>query len=168
MRHERWAGDLLVKHFNRWRSYSFVRRAEAGEAPDLVYQDAGGQQLLIEVVTAYYDPDNARFTWLNARSQPHAPSLWQGVDSDRSLVANITSAIARKCSRRYGAGCVLVVAVMPQATTAADFDRYLRGVRVPEGIPFDGIYVVGSFGTELGGSGHEERAWCLCGPDADR
>ena len=160
-KHERWVGETFIKWCNE--QHAFVFKGRAGDAPDLVYLNPSGQELRLEIVTAYYDAENAKFKWLGAREVPGAPSRWSGVNCNDALVASINLVITEKCNKDYGPGCVLVVCILPELTLAEEMERRLLEVQVPTSSPFEAIYLVGTFGTAAGGSGYEERVWRLAG-----
>ena len=66
--YERWAGDEVIAWYNSRHRTSFTFHGRCGSAPDLEYRN-GSEVLRIEVVTAYYDTEDAKFRWLNARKQ---------------------------------------------------------------------------------------------------
>jgi hypothetical protein len=157
--HERWVGDQVIERYNTdyCTSFQFYRRPS--EAPDLQYRE-GNRSLGVEVVTAYYDREDAKFKWLGARKRPDAPVKWSGVDFDKSLVENINSAIDAKCRKSYGPNCVLGVCVFPSLTRAWEMESRLKDVRVPAANPFDAIYLYGEFPAPIPNPA-EPRVWKL-------
>jgi hypothetical protein len=149
-KHERWAGDKVIEHYNSAHGTNFRFHGRAGIAPDLEYRDER-QSLRVEVVTAYYDDaEDAKFKWLAARKRPDAPEKWSGVNFKKNLVKNINSALSAKCEKSYGANCVLAVCVLPELTFADEMQSLLDDVRVPSTNPFDGIYLCGQFPAPTG------------------
>jgi hypothetical protein len=143
--HERWVGDRVIEWYNSWEGTSFTFKGRCGAAPDLEYRD-GSHLLRIEVVTAYYDKEeDAKFRWLHARNHPEAPHKWSGVNFEKSLVENITSAIAAKCGKSYGANCLLAVCVLPSLTFADEMKSLLDSIAIPAANPFQGVYLCGQF-----------------------
>jgi hypothetical protein len=138
---------------------SFQFYGRAGVAPDLEYRE-GNRSLRIEVVTGYYDAEDAKFKWLAARKRPDAPDKWSGVDFEKKLVENINSELVDKCAKSYGPNCVLAVCVLPELTRAEEMESLLKDVRVPATNPFDAIYLCGEFPAPIG-SPAERRAWKL-------
>ncbi len=158
--HERWVGDQVIQWYNSRHGASYRFHGRAGEAPDLEYCD-GGRALRVEVVTAYYDAEDAKFKWLGARKRPDAPTRWSGVNFEDSLVENINSALEAKCGKSYGPNCALAVCVRPPITTAEEMGSRLADVRVPAKNSFDGIYLYGEFPAPVGSSTVERRVWQL-------
>jgi hypothetical protein len=156
--HERWVGDRVVEQYNTDHGTSFRFYGRAGEAPDLEYRE--NRSLGIEVVTAYYDKEDAKFKWLGARERPDAPSKWSGVDFDKSLVENINAALVAKCAKSYGPNCVLAVCVFPDLTHAWEMESRLEDIRIPATNPFDAIYLCGRFPAPIG-TPAELRVWKL-------
>lgn len=66
--HERAVGDALIAQINRKQKkrYVFNRRRDRG--PDLIYWD-GNSKIGIEVVTCYYDNNDARFKCFEGRDE---------------------------------------------------------------------------------------------------
>ena len=157
--HERWVGDQVIERYNTdyCTSFQFYRRP--GEAPDLEYRD-GSRLLGVEVATAYYDIEDAKFKWLEARKRPDAPREWCGENFDGNLVENINSELVDKCAKSYGPNCVLVVCVLPSLTFAEEMELLLKDVRVPDTNPFDAIYLCGEFPAPIP-SPAERRVWKL-------
>ena len=107
--HERWVGDQVIERYNTdyCTSFQFYRRP--GEAPDLEYRD-GSRLLGVEVATAYYDIEDAKFNWLEARKRPDAPREWCGENFDENLAENIN-------------GMRVVAAYTRQEENLAQFNR---------------------------------------------
>ena len=158
--HERWVGDQVIQWYNSGHGTSFRFSGRAGVAPDLEYCE-GSRSLRIEVATAYYDAEDAKFKWLAARKRPDAPNQWSGVDFEQSLVENINSALDAKCGKSYGPNCVLAICVLPPLTSAEEMQSLLGSVSVPATNPFDGIYLCGEFPAAIGSSAPERRVWQL-------
>lgn len=158
--HERWVGDQVIQWYNSRHGASYRFHGRAGEAPDLEYRD-GDRALRVEVVTAYYDVEDAKFKWLDARKRPDAPNRWSGVNFEDSLVENINSAIEAKCEKSYGSNCALAICVLPPITAAEEMESLLAGVRVPPKNSFHGIYLYGEFPGPVGSSTLEKRVWQL-------
>jgi len=143
-RHERAVGQDFINWYNREHRTAFVFLGRAGEAPDLVFRD-GDHELKAEVATAYYNFLDAKIRWMHARNAPDAPTIWMGTDLEASLVKSINGELADKCAKAYGVGCVLLISVMPNLTTAAMMRDVWGKLALPERNPFEGIYVVGQF-----------------------
>ena len=123
--HERWVGDQVINWYNSRHRANFRFRGRCGAAPDLEYCD-DDRFLRIEVVTAYYDGDDAKFLWLRARKRPDAPKKWSGGDSGAILVKNVNEAVADKCAISYGPNCVLAVCILPFHTLPRKWNRSLK------------------------------------------
>jgi len=157
--HERWVGDQVIDWYNSRHSTNFRFRGRCGAAPDLEYRD-DGRFLRIEVVTAYYDGDDAKFLWLRARKRPDAPKKWSGGDFGVILVESVNKELADKCAKSYGPNCVLAVCVLPFHTSAKEMESLLEKISVPANNPFDGIYLCGEFPAPIG-SPAEHKVWQL-------
>jgi hypothetical protein len=114
----------------------------------------------VEVATAYYDIEDAKFNWLEARKRPDAPREWCGENFDENLVENINSELVDKCAKSYGPNCVLGVCVFPSLTRAWEMESRLKDVRVPAANPFDAIYLYGEFPAPIPNPA-EHRVWKL-------
>src|SRR5882724_1503098 len=146
---ERWVGDQVIEHYNSEHGTSFRFCARGGIGPDLEYRE-GSRCLRIEVVTAYYDEEDAKFRWVAARKRPGGPDKWSGVNFEKSLVENINSALVAKCEKSYGPKCALAVCVLPDLTFAEEMQSLLEEVRVPASNPFEGVYLFGEFPAPIG------------------
>ena len=156
IQHERAVGDRFIRTYNEIEGtgYVFSAHADDGEAPDLVYLDRG-RPLWVEVTSAYYDGDDARVQWGNARGDEDAPKEWsnhdgavlKNPDPEGQLIRNLNAKLADKCSKRYRQPCLLVIYVSPGITTGKEFDELAKGIVVPKKHAFEGIYVAGDFGT---------------------
>ena len=157
--HERWVGELVIEWYNanHGRSFQFYGRADG--APDLEYRE-GDRSLGVEVVTAYYDKEDAKLKWLTARKRPDAPGKWSGVDFDQSLVENINAALVAKCAKSYGPNCLLAVCVLPDLTHASEMESHLEDIHIPASNPFDAIYLCGQFPASIG-TPAELKVWKL-------
>jgi hypothetical protein len=160
--HERWVGDQVIDWYNSRHGSNFRFHGRCGEAPDLEYRD-DGRFLRIEVGTAYYDGDDAKFMWLRARQHPDAPKQWSGSDFDAKLVEDINKEIKDKCANSYGPNCVLAVCVLPFHTSANDMEARLEEISIPANNPFDGIYLYGEFPApiEIPLNPPERKVWQL-------
>ena len=140
-RHERAAGDRFMAAYNRRHRTRFTFR-EQREAPDLAYATRKGRLLGVEVVTAYYNEQDARVRWGRARGQ-HGGG-WGGVNLDESLPTFINRVLADKCSKSYDfpAPCVLVIDARPPLTDEDDIKQsILPAVEVPAVVPYRAIYL---------------------------
>lgn len=148
---ERWVGNQVIDRYNTDHRTSFRFHGRAGEAPDLEYRD-GRRSLRVEVTEAFYDDKNddakhAKFIWLGARKHPDAPYKLSGENCDDKLVKNINSRLADKCSKSYGANCVLAVFVLAHLTRVWEMEVRLKDIRVPATNRFDAIYLCGEFAS---------------------
>jgi hypothetical protein len=144
--HERAVGDTFIPAFNKKHGTEYVFDQRGEEVPDLVYR-YGNLPLGLEIVSCYYDNDDASARWQIARNLPNAPSGWSGVDFNKALIANINTAIHEKCTKDYGANCLLVIYISPDITTFKTFQALIPGIVIPQSHTFSGIYLVGYFGV---------------------
>jgi hypothetical protein len=157
--HERWVGDLVIEQYNTDHRTNFQFYGRAGVAPDLEYRE-GNRCLRVEVVTAYYDAEDAKFHWLPVRKRPDGLHKLSGGDFDKRLAEDINSALDAKCRKSYGPNCVLAVCVLPDLTRTWEMESHLEDIRVPATNPFDAIYLCGQFPAPIG-SPAERRVWKL-------
>jgi hypothetical protein len=157
--HERWVSDQVIQRYNVEHGTSFRFYGRAGVVLDLEYRE-GSRCLRVEVVTAYYDAEDAKFKWLAARKRDDARNRSSGVDFDKSLVENSNSALDAKCAKSYGPNCVLAVCVLPRLTHAWEMESLLKDIRVPAINPFDAIYLCGEFPAPIP-TPAERRVWKL-------
>ena len=144
--HERALGDVLIVEFNRKQGtrYVFDRRGDGG--PDLIYRD-GSSEIGLEIVTCYYDSNDAKVKWQIARNYPDAPKGWAGVNFNSTLVMNINKALQNKCSKDYGPNCLLGLYIFTNLTTYKKMEYLLPDIKVPPKHQFVGIYLIGYFGV---------------------
>lgn len=143
-RHERAVGDRFVDWYNGQHGTAFVFGRRPKIAPDLVYK-SDEAELPLEIGDAYYDPNDAKIKWLRARKKPNAPRMWTGSNPDRNLLQSINRLIRKKCARKYGAHCLLVVNVYPALTSADEIEAMLPEIHIPEANNFEGVYLTGDF-----------------------
>jgi hypothetical protein len=161
---ERWVGDRVIDHYNTDHGTSFRFHGRAGEAPDLEYRD-GSRSLRVGVTSAFYDDKNddgkhAKFIWLAARKRPDAPHKLSSRDCDEKLVKNINARLADKCSKSYGANCVLTVFALADLTRVWEMESRLEDIRIPATNRFDAIYLCGEFPSGIESPGGF-RIWKL-------
>jgi len=143
--HELAIGDAFITQFNQQQGTQYVFHRRGNKAPDLVYRH-GDLKLQLEIVTCYYDTNDAKTKWQIARNLPNAPTGWSGVDFDQALVANINAKIHDKCAKDYGPNCMLIVYISPNLTTFKEMEALLPRIEIPSKHGFAGIYLVGNFG----------------------
>ena len=141
---ERKVGDTFVDWLNCKRSAEFEFRGRADQAPDLVYSD-GTETITLEVTSAWYDSNDAKFWWQNLRGDPEAQTSWSGSEMDAALINDISTRIAGKCQNRYGALCILIVYVHPALTSKAEMDSLVAEILIPDPQPFAEIFLSGHF-----------------------
>lgn len=170
--HERAVGDTLIAELNQKQGtqYIFTRRGDGqgDNAPDLIYIDNSSGSNIgigIEVVTSYYDNEDALFRWKNARNHSDAPKSWAGVNFESTFIENINKALQKKCSKNYGGKCLLAIYISPCATTYNRMSELLQNIKVPQKHRFMGIYLIGRFGVS-GDSNVTNAIWELT-PDSD-
>ena len=158
--HERAVGDAFVDWYNKLHGAAYQYYGRGAEPPDLVYT-FGTAELLLEVTGSYYDADQATMVWQNARAITDAPDFWICKNPDQKLVDNITMRLEKKSSKVYPSGCVLVVEVTPDVTTAEEFVDLMSAIHVPARNPFAGIYVGGFFQRSKSGRASGYFWWRL-------
>ncbi len=158
--HERAVGDAFVNWFNQQNGTEYIYDRRAADPPDLIYR-CGDHELRLEITAAYYDPENAAMLWHNARGVPGAPDMWGSKSPDQKLVESINSALAKKCVKAYPPGCVLLVALYPDLTSAEEFAELTPQISVPPDDPFTEIYVAGMFPASSSGSRGGYHCWKL-------
>jgi hypothetical protein len=143
---ERAVGDRFVGWFNAQYdlNYSFIRRA--GEAPDLVYALPDKTELFIEITSAYYGDEYAKFIWNGVRSSEDQVLVSEGSDLDAKLASDIVRIVGQKCGKRYEKHCVLVVGVTAFWTSAKTLRQLMSRCEFPDN-NFAGIYVHGRFSS---------------------
>lgn len=147
IQHERAVCDKLIRDINQRQNINLIFSRRGDPAPDLIYSD-GSLEIGIEVVTCYYDINDAKIKWLNARGVHEAPRRWSGVDFDDALVMNINRALKKKCEKKaYGINCLLAVNILPSLTTFNEMKELMSQVKVPQQHQFKEIYLLGSFGV---------------------
>jgi hypothetical protein len=142
---ERAVGDRFIKWFNSQHglNYAFARRA--GEAPDLIYALPDKTELFVEVTSAYYGEEYARFIWGGVRSSEDMCLVTANTgDRDKRLVSEVVTAIEKKCIKRYETHCILVVDITSFWTAPEVLSDLLRQYSIPANV-FAGIYIHGRF-----------------------
>ena len=141
---ERAVGDRFVEWFNAQfgLDYTFLRRA--GEAPDLVYALPDKTELFVEVTSAYYAKEYAKFIWDGVRSEEDQVLVATHIDDDSRLVSNIVRIINQKCNKRYEKHCILVISTTCFWTSEKMLTQLLSQQKFPAN-NFAGIYVHGRF-----------------------
>ena len=157
--HERAIGDDFINWFNSQNESNFSFSSRGDPAPDIIYKDKN-RILKIEVVGSYYDENDAELKWKIARRRPDTPKRWAGVNFDEDLLRNINGAIEEKCSKSYGAKCILLVYISPPLTTDNEVEDMLPRVDIPKQVPFAAIYLTGIFGRSKNSTGGY-RVWPL-------
>jgi hypothetical protein len=159
-KHERAVGDAFIDWYNKLNGAAYQYYGRGADPPDLVYT-SGTAELPLEITGSYYDADHATMLWQNARAIPEAPDLWIGKSPDQKLVDDISLALEKKSRMVYPFGCVLVVEVNPDVTTAEEFADLMPAIHVPAANPFGGIYVGGFFQASYSGSAGGYVWWRL-------
>jgi len=159
-KHECAVADSFIEWYNSRHGTAYGFYARGAEPPDFVYRD-GGREMLLEITAAYYDANNATVLWQNARGVPGAAQSWMSKDPDRKLVDSVNAILQKKCGKQYPEGCLLLVAMYPDITTAEEFQELLPGVQVPPTASFEEIYLAGVFPASSGGSRGGYSCWKL-------
>ena len=151
-KNEKAVGETFIEWLNSesGSNYRFVDHPDI--APDLRYS-SNGNELLIEVTSAFYDEKHAKFIWKGIRQNEDAPPSWKGVNANKSLVIEICERITNKAQKRYGGKTVLLIEVPPGVTSAEELEEMLVTMQFPKKLPFVGIYVVGNFPIKKSSSG---------------
>jgi hypothetical protein len=118
--HERAIADAFIDWYNQQNNTIF-RFHKRGETPDFVYI-FGNQTMLLEVTGSYYDEEYAEMLWQNARHRPNAPQMWKGKEPDQNLINHANINLTKKCAKKYPSGCVLLINIYPEITTAEEFE----------------------------------------------
>jgi hypothetical protein len=117
--------------------------------------------MLLEVTAAYYDANNATMLWQNVRGVPGAPQIWMSKGPDRKLIGSVSEILEKKCGKPYPEGCVLLVVLYPDITSAEEFEHLLPDIKIPPATSFAEIYVAGMFPASSGGSRGGYDCWKL-------
>jgi hypothetical protein len=158
--HERAVADAFIDWYNSRHGTAYQYHERGADPPDFVYR-TGTRDMLLEVTAAYYDQDNAKMFWQNARGVRDAPQIWCSGEPDSSLLERVNRALQTKCAKNYPPGCVLVVALYPDITTAEEFAALIPDIAVPSLCAFSEIYVGGLFPASSGGSPGGYYHWRL-------
>ena len=123
-----------------------VFSGRAGQAPDLVYVAATGEEIQIEITGTYYDGSHAKFLWDDLRGVTNPSSGWHGVGNpDKKLANDLSKRLHEKCKKRYGPTTILLIQIPPGLTSAEDLAKLLFAQTLPPVVSFAGVYVVGRF-----------------------
>lgn len=159
-KHERAVADCFVERYNSRHGTAYGFYARGAEPPDFVYRD-GSREILLEVTAAYYDAKNATMLWQNARRVPRADQSWMSKAPDRKLVDSVSVILQKKCGKLYPEGCVLLVVLYPDITSADEFEHLLPEIQIPPTTSFVEIYVAGVFPASSSGSRGGYYCWRL-------
>jgi len=157
-------GDLNTKveyataaNFVEWYNITFGQKLallRKQESPDFIYADAIGE-IGLEVTTAYYNQDDAKILAETGRGKRRTYSIQEIVDAPKeinyqtvwepemSLVHFLNKLTMAKCSKHYGASCILVIRVpKPALTTRFEFEHeVVPNVSVPAENSFNEIFL---------------------------
>ena len=132
--------------------------------PDVLCRDpVTGEEIGIEVVSAYSGEDHARAEWEKARGRHTAE--YQLTRSDREenvrILACVARNIRRKARNKYSSPgrLLLVVLTYPQRLYLRQAEKRLTRLRIPRRHPFDEIHVLSQW-SELYQL-FPERRWIL-------
>jgi len=159
-KHERAVADRFMDWHNSRRGTAYRFSARGAEPPDFVYRD-DGREMLLEVTAAYYDASNATMLWQNARGVPGAAQTSISKSPDQKLIDSLSTILQKKCGKPYPQGCVLLVALYPDITSAKEFELLLPQIKIPSTTSFAEIYVAGVFPASSGGSRGGYYCWKL-------
>ena len=141
---ERAVGGRFIIWFNTEFGYEYAFDRRADEAPDLVYTSPAKAALFIEVTSAYYAKEYAKFVWDGVRSSEDQILVAGSVDDDSRLVSDIVRIVNQKYNKRYEKHCILVISATCFWTSAKMLTQLLSQQKFPEN-NFAGIYVHGRF-----------------------
>ena len=141
---ERAVGESFIEWLNSEKGTKYRFKTRPDRAPDLIYA-SDSNELFIEVTTAFYDDEHAKFIWKGVRGEADAPNRWVGVNPNKSLVDEIYNRLIKKAGKRYGNETLLLIEVPPGVTSAEELSELLDKQQFPKDLPFSGIYVVGNF-----------------------
>jgi len=141
--HERAIADDFIDWYNKNGNTKY-RFHKHGETPDFIYIFEN-QKMLLEVTAEYYDEDYAKMLWQNARRRPSAPQMWVGKEPDQNLINHANIGLTKKCAKKYPTGCILLINIYPEITTAEEFELLINQINIPSVNPFVEIYVGGNF-----------------------
>lgn len=158
--HERAIGDAFIEWYNKQNGTAYGYHDRGADPPDLVYR-SGSQEMLLEVTVAYYDADHATMLWQSARGAPDAADSWSSRSPDRKLIDSINLVLAKKSKRAYPPGCVLVLVLYPDLTSAEEFAELMGQINMAPDHPFAEIYVGGLFPASSSGSAGGYFWWKL-------
>jgi hypothetical protein len=119
-------------------------RKQLKSALDLIYTP-DSNEIFIEVTSAFYDDEHAKFIWKSVRGEADAPTRWIGVNPNKRLVDEICSRLIKKAQKRYEDETLLLIEIPPGITSAEELSELLDKQQFPKNLPFAGIYVVGNF-----------------------
>ena len=159
-KHERAVADTFREWYNSRHGTAYGFYARGADSPDFVYRD-GDREMLLEVTAAYYDANNATMLWQIARGVPGAAQDWMGKDPDNMLVDSVSAILQKKCGRPYPKGCVLLVVLYPDITSADEFEDLRTEIKIPPTSSFAEIYVAGMFPASSGGCRGGYYCWKL-------
>jgi hypothetical protein len=123
-------------------SATFVRLGDDHSEPDVIYSHGKGT-LGIEVATAYYDDEYAKWGWSLARNmvERRKIGIW---NPDEKIHARIQLEIFDKCSRTYSAADKIWLCVARQAPLSGESEVVKRSVErltIPQPHGFDRIFL---------------------------
>lgn len=152
---ERTVASEFLLLYNLAKGSKFeILRAGVPPEPDIVCKDATtGEDIGIEIATAYYDPDHARAAWGPARGKMTEP--WHHTRPDRQenvqILARAIRIIRNKGKKQRtnyavpGRLLLVVITYSLRFNLRAVRNR-LKTLRIPKSHPFDEVYVMSNFG----------------------
>ncbi len=149
--------DATAKNFIPWYNQKNGRNLtlrKKQDTPDFIYADEKGE-VGVEVTTAHYNQDYAKFTMETGRGRRKAHTKQEIIDNpevieghtvsepEKSLIGFINNRIMEKCVKTYVKICVLIIRVpMPALTTDYDFQYVvIPNIELPEHNPFKEVYL---------------------------
>jgi hypothetical protein len=150
--HERAEADRFICWYNACHKVGYRFYARGNEPPDFIYRH-DSREMLLEVTAVYYDADNAKMLWQNARALPEAAKIWTSKWPDRKMVDSLNVVLENKCKKRYPVGCLLLAVLYPDVTSAEEFEHLLPEIQIPPVAPFASIYIAGDFPVSSSSAG---------------
>ena len=144
---------LLPYNLATGRAFVVLRAGEPPEPDVLCLDRSTGEEIGIEVGTAYYEPDHARAIWKRARGREVSTYFIRGRDRIQNVrvlaqALRIIRAKSRKSRTNYRVSgrLLLVVLTYPQRLYLSDVEERLGTLRIPSSHPFNEMHIVSQYG----------------------
>lgn len=143
---------LLHHNWGRDRKTRFLRAGVPPEPDTICIVEGTGEQVGIEVGTAYYDAEHAKAAWGPPRGKQAKPHFRTRPDSEENLLAlaqalRIIRAKGKKARGHYQVRgrLVLIVFTYPWRLYLCDVEDSLASLCVSTLHPFDEIYILSQY-----------------------